>query len=114
MHELSLAENIVDIVRQNLPAEQSGAVSVKVRVGEMAGVVPDSLAFCFEAITAGTPLEGMRMVIERVPLREKCRTCGEERVLPQPLFLCPACGGSDLLILSGRELEVSEIEVEDP
>jgi hydrogenase nickel incorporation protein HypA/HybF len=58
MHELSLANGIFDIVRQYVPIERGQLVrAVRVRVGDLAGVVPDSLAWCFSAIVSDTPYE---------------------------------------------------------
>jgi hydrogenase nickel incorporation protein HypA/HybF len=71
MHELGLAESILDIVRDHVPPGREAAVRrVRVRIGEFAGVLPDSLAFCFGAITAGTPFVDASLEIERVPGRE--------------------------------------------
>lgn len=68
MHELGLALNIVDIVQQHVPAIRASDVrDVRVRVGEFAGVLPDSLEFCFSAIVAGTPWQRARLAIEPVP-----------------------------------------------
>jgi Zn finger protein HypA/HybF involved in hydrogenase expression len=39
-------------------------VKVGVRIGEMAGIDPDSLAFCFEALVQGTELEPLELEIE--------------------------------------------------
>jgi len=71
MHELSLANNIFDIVRQYVPAERARAVrSVRVRVGDLAGVVPDSLAFCFGAIVSDTLYEQASLAIDHVTGRD--------------------------------------------
>ena len=114
MHELSVAQSIVDIVLQHLPKEEDVAVkSVGLRLGAMAGIVPDSLEFCFGAITKGTPLEGAALVIEHVPLRAHCNECGADADIEPTLFACPSCGGRSLTILSGREMQVKEIEVEE-
>jgi len=114
MHELSVAQSIVDIVLQHLPKENHVAVkSVGLRLGEMAGIVPDSLEFCFGAITQGTPLEGATLAIEHVPLRAHCSDCGADGDIAPTLFVCPSCGGSSLTILSGREMQVKDIEVEE-
>jgi hydrogenase nickel incorporation protein HypA/HybF len=114
LHELSIAQSICEIVEQYVPAASRQHVrSVRVLVGELSGVVPDSLAFCFTAITAGTPLGGASLEITHVPLRAECRSCHETFHVEQPVFLCPSCGGSDLLTLSGRELQVSQIELND-
>ncbi len=114
MHELSLAQNIVEIVRQHVPEDNGRTVrSVKLQLGEMAGVIPDSLMFCFEAIISGTSLEGAILDIEQVPLKAECRSCRRRFAVVENVFACPDCGSSDLAILSGRELQVVEIEVSD-
>ncbi len=62
MHELSIAQNIVDIVQQYVPGEAMGDVRfVRVRVGGLSGIVPESLEFSFSAIVAGTPLGSARL-----------------------------------------------------
>ena len=114
MHELSIAQSIVDIVLQHLPKEDGVSVrSVRLTLGAMAGVVPDSLEFCFGAITEGTPLEGALLEIEHVPLRAHCNDCGRDTDIEPTLFVCSACGGTSLTVLSGREMQVRDIEVEE-
>ncbi len=68
MHEMGIAESVLDIVRQYVPEARGPLVRrVTVRVGEHAGVQVDSLRFCFEAIVAGTVYEAAWLAIERVP-----------------------------------------------
>jgi len=114
MHELSIAQSIVEIVLQHMPKEEGVSVrSVRLSLGAMAGVVPDSLEFCFGAITEGTPLEGARLEIEHVPLRAHCNSCGADGDIEPTLFVCRACGGTSLTVLSGREMQVRDIEIEE-
>lgn len=68
MHELSVATGIFDIVRQYVPPSQAPSVrAVRVRVGETAGLLPESLEFCFGAIVAGTPYSQALLAIDRTP-----------------------------------------------
>lgn len=114
MHELSIAQSIVELVRANVPAADVQSVkSVKIRVGKMSGVVADSLEFCFTAITQETPLQGAGLDIERVPFVMKCRSCGTLFESEAGIVLCPTCGAVDTEVLSGTELQVVEIEVLD-
>ena len=67
MHELSLAAGILDIVREYVATDQAHRVrAVRVRVGEAAGVVPESLDFCFDAIVIDTPFASAHLEIDRV------------------------------------------------
>jgi Zn finger protein HypA/HybF involved in hydrogenase expression len=60
MHELGIAQSILDAVETELrPHPGARAVKIGVTVGEFAGVDRDSVAFCFEAIVKGTPFEAL-------------------------------------------------------
>ena len=106
MHELAITESVVDAV-----TERTGTTPVAVvrlRVGRLAGVVPDALRFCFELVTAGTPLEGAALELEEPEGRGRCRTCEAEFVLADLIMLCD-CGSADVEVLTGRELAVASV-----
>ena len=111
MHELAITQSVVDAV-----VERTGSVpvrSVRVRVGRLAGVVPDAMRFCFELVTAGTPLAGAVLEFEQPEGRGHCRTCGEDFVLADLVLLC-ACGSADVEVLAGRELAVASVVLGAP
>jgi hydrogenase nickel incorporation protein HypA/HybF len=114
MHELGIAQNILDIVRQAVPEEQTSSVKrIRIRVGRLAGVVSDSLDFCFNAIVSDTEMAQAGLAIEEVPTISRCRDCGHQFEIENLVFLCPACKSTNLKMISGHELEVVEIELED-
>jgi hydrogenase nickel incorporation protein HypA/HybF len=114
LHELSIAQNIGEIIRQTPAANRKRkVVAVNLRIGDLSGVVPDSLDFCFTAITAGTPLEGARLNFERVPVRAVCSNCRTAFAVRDLVFRCPTCASGELELTSGRELLVSAIEIEE-
>jgi hydrogenase nickel incorporation protein HypA/HybF len=114
MHELSLAQNIVDIVHQYVPSDQTGAVkSVKLKLGDLSGVVSDSLEFCFSAIIADTPLKGMSLDIEHIPFTLHCKQCNATFVGEFGVVLCPTCGADTTEVVAGTEMQVVEIELRD-
>src|SRR4051794_30779448 len=106
MHELAITQGVVDAVTARTGDDP--VASVRLRVGRLSGVVPDAMRFCFELVTAGTPLEGAALEIEQPEGRGHCRTCGAEFLLPDPVLLC-ACGSADVEVLSGRELAVASV-----
>jgi hydrogenase nickel incorporation protein HypA/HybF len=113
VHELSIAEGILEIVTDTVRSAPGAVVEkVFVDVGTLVAVVPDSLDFCYTAITADTPLEGSRLVIRQVPICVRCRDCGGESEVQSFIFRCPHCDGGALETLSGNELSVTEIEVQ--
>ena len=114
MHELSIAENILEIVKEHLPAGVSCHVkSVKIKIGDGAGVVPDSLEFCFNTIIAGTEMQGAALEIEHVPFAVECNSCGRTSTNGSEFFVCSFCNGSDVKITSGNELLVTAINLMD-
>jgi hydrogenase nickel incorporation protein HypA/HybF len=113
MHELSLAQSILDIVEQEMVRHGASRVNIiRLEVGEFTAVVPESLLFCFEVITKGTPFEGVRLEMNPVPLTGRCRGCGEEFKIRDYHFSCPRCGAKDIETIAGKELQIKEIEAE--
>jgi hydrogenase nickel incorporation protein HypA/HybF len=115
MHELSIAREIATIVCEVVaPHERSRIRTITVDVGAMSGVVPDSLAFCFEAIADELRLPPRALRVRRIDFRCSCRACCKEFTSDLGLVICPSCGGTDTEVRSGRELRVATIDVEEP
>jgi len=111
LHELAIADSVVQIASRHAAGRQ--VTKVYLKVGHLRQVVSSALAFGFELVAQGTPVEGADLEIEEVPVRGKCRECGaESRPKAFPLQ-CGACGGLDLLILEGEELYVASLELEE-
>jgi hydrogenase nickel incorporation protein HypA/HybF len=111
MHELSIAQGVVAIAGRHANGRKVNKVELK--VGHLRQVVPSSLEFAFELLTSGTNLEGAELVIEDVPARGRCRSCGAETVLTTFPFCCRDCGGFDLEVLAGEELLVDALELDE-
>ena len=68
MHEMSVALEVCRLAEERLGREAlSGVVAVGVEVGDDAGIEPESLAFCLEAVLATPPFHGAKPVITRLP-----------------------------------------------
>lgn len=114
MHELSVAQEILEIVNQYVPDPKPNTVkSVKVKVGRMSNILTDSLTFCFDVITSDTPLSGVRLEVIQIPVKINCTGCNQESEIEPPVFACPICGNNQIKIVSGTELWVDEIELFD-
>ncbi len=114
MHEMSITINILEIVRDQMRQNEAERLKkLKLRIGEMTAVEPDSLRFCFEACIKGTPLEGAELDIEEVFLTGRCNACDTVfRLEHYFISQCPGCGGTAEEIVSGRELDIVSMEVE--
>ncbi|MBW1982685.1 MAG: hydrogenase maturation nickel metallochaperone HypA [Deltaproteobacteria bacterium] len=113
MHEMAIAQNLLDIVIQEGSAHGvSRVLSLSLKVGELSTVVPESLIFCFELLSKGTLAEGARLDIEKVPTICRCRECDHEFSVTDLLFSCPKCGSGKVELQSGRELTLESFEGE--
>jgi hydrogenase nickel incorporation protein HypA/HybF len=110
MHELSLSGAIVNTAVKHARGRPVSVVSL--RVGALRQVVPDTLDFYFEFVARGTLCEGARLEQELIPARLRCARCEREWELDLPLFACEECGAA-AQVVSGDELEVESIQVEE-
>lgn len=86
--------------------------SIRLQVGELAAVVPDSLLFCFQMISENTLACGAVLDIETVPVVARCARCRLMFEVENQIFVCPDCGVPALDLVSGRELSVVSLEGE--
>ncbi|MFJ8860327.1 hydrogenase maturation nickel metallochaperone HypA [Streptomyces sp. NPDC102451] len=108
MHELAITQSVVDSVCER--AAGRPVHSVRVRVGVLTAVVPDSMQFCFGLVAEGTVAAGARLEIDQPPGSGRCRTCAIEFTLTDLILLCP-CGSADVEITSGQELQIVSMKV---
>jgi len=113
MHELAIAENLVNIVKDVAAGEKLSKVTkVTVCFGKMVQVVPDLFETAFRAAVADTVAGDAELDIEVLPLKIRCNTCNTVTGPEDYCFVCSTCGSSDIEIESGRELYVKSIEGE--
>jgi hydrogenase nickel incorporation protein HypA/HybF len=113
LHELGIAQSIVEIAEKN--AREQGAkrvLTVTVEVGALAGVLPEALEFCFDACCRETLLEGSRLKIVQLAARARCRDCHQEYELKSYFDNCPVCNSAAGEQLSGEELRIKEMEID--
>jgi len=113
MHELSIAENIREVVVESLGERKAKVSHINLKIGKLTAVVPDSLRFCFQFVAKGTAMEGAKLMIEEISVKGRCIECGEDFTIDAPLFLCPHCGSGKIELKTGYELFIKSIEIEE-
>jgi hydrogenase nickel incorporation protein HypA/HybF len=111
MHEMSITQGIIDICVQHAGGHR--VLSLEVEIGDLSGVVPDAIEFCFEACSRGTLLDGARLSIIRIPGQGRCHECGAVTPLATRLDPCAQCGCYRVAIKAGEEMRVKEIEIDE-
>jgi len=114
MHELSIASSILETIQAEA-TRRPGARFVKVglRVGELAGVDVDALTFSFDALVKSSDLEPLKLEIEFCPRRHLCPGCGQNFVVREYATTCPSCGEPRTKCISGDELDITYLEIEE-
>lgn len=113
MHELAMVRSIYNVIEEKIKEYGVNRVKqVKLIVGELTGVEDMVMKSCFEIYVQATPAEGAKLVIERVPVKVRCRICGNEYETNIPFSECAVCGEKSFQIISGKELYIESLEVE--
>ena len=113
MHELSICHSLMAEVER--VAEENGAsrvTRVVVRIGPLSGVEPELLKQAYPLATAGGVAEGSELMVEPAPVRVRCMSCGAESDASPNRLLCAACGDFKTRLLSGDELLLASVELE--
>jgi hydrogenase nickel incorporation protein HypA/HybF len=115
MHEMGIAQQLAQIALDAIPEDiEAPRVEIlNLRIGKLAAVVEHSLTFCFEIIARDTPLEGVKLVIESVPVKIQCQGCQRTWEVDTPMFQCPDCQDTKVEMISGREIEITSLELAD-
>lgn len=113
MHEMSLAEGIVQIVEDATRVEGGTQVkAVWLEIGSLACVEKEALRFCFEVVTRDTVAQGARLEIIETPGQGWCMKCEGNVAVAAQYEPCPVCGSYQIQITGGNEMRVKELEIE--
>ncbi|HEY8890619.1 MAG TPA: hydrogenase maturation nickel metallochaperone HypA [Clostridium sp.] len=111
MHEVSIIQNVVEIVTDKAIENKFTKVTkVSLKIGELSGVMPESLNFAFKSCIVDTLLEGSVLGIEKVKAIGECKECKQEFPIDHFNKLCPCCNKFCSSIISGYELYINTIE----
>ena len=111
MHEISIVESIIEIVIAEIPKHGiTNVESIKLAIGEMQQIVPDTLIFAFDVLSKDTPLEGAKLIIESVPIKGHCKACLQDFLIEDWGGKCTQCGKTDIEIISGKDLNIVGLE----
>ena len=113
MHELSITQSMLEIVLQQAEKAQAKKVTkINLTIGEMTGIVSDSVQFYLDILTKDTIAAGAQVFFTLVPAQGKCRRCNQTFKLKEFDWTCPNCQGKIIDVITGKELFVDSIEVE--
>jgi hydrogenase nickel incorporation protein HypA/HybF len=110
VHELSLCQAIAGTVKPYADGRHVDVVRVK--IGALRQVVPESLSFCWTLVRDYEDMPDAELEMEFVSAEVQCRSCGLRSVITsQWSLLCPQCASADVEILRGDEFLVTSLDV---
>lgn len=112
MHEMALAQSVVDALRTEAARQDFTTVrKVVLEVGALSCVDPHALEFCFDAVARETLADGAALEIRTPPGRARCFGCDDDVVVARRGDPCPACGSHRLIVTGGEDLKIKQLEV---
>jgi hydrogenase nickel incorporation protein HypA/HybF len=112
MHELSIAQSIVELAEQE--ARNHHAISIEeleLEIGSLAGVDGFALEFALESAIKGSRLENARIPTQQIAGEGRCGDCENLFPVENLLSACPVCGSYAVKITKGKELRIKSIVV---
>jgi hydrogenase nickel incorporation protein HypA/HybF len=114
MHELSVALSIVEAVEEEAERHHGHLEAVHLRLGPLAGVIKEALLSAWDLACEGSSLNGVRLVVEEVPILIYCPKCQSNQPATSMQWLCCAqCDTPAGEVVQGRELELRALEIRD-
>ena len=113
MHEMSLAEGILQIIED--AAQSQGFTKVKtvfLEIGQLASVEVEAMRFCLDVVLNGSIAEGAKLEIERLPGSGWCMKCAMTVPIVEQYGACPQCESYQVQPVGGTEMRIKELEVE--
>lgn len=113
MHELSVCQALVRELDALGRREQARRITrVVVRIGPLSGVEPQLLRQAYPLASAGTVAADAELILENLPIRVHCDSCGAESEAALNRLVCGACGDYRTRLLSGDEMLLAHVEIE--
>ena len=113
MHELSIAYNIVEIVKDEASKAKSEKVTeIELEVGSLSGVEIDALEFAMDASIKNTIMQGAVVRIIEKQAMAHCKKCNNDFICESLYAPCPHCNGFEYEVFQGKEMNVKSLVVE--
>ena len=114
MHELYLAQSILDIVQDYAAKQHFKKVnSIALSFGRLSCIEPKSLQFAFEVQAKDTMAEKASLGFKILPAVIHCFSCEKDLEMETYSAVCPNCGGEEVLLTGGtEELQILEMDVD--
>lgn len=113
MHEMTIAVSIVDIICKKANDENAKKINnVVLEIGDLSGIMIDSLEFCFDAATKNTIADGAELKINTIEGKALCKNCNKNYNLKNDFTPCPICDDFNIDVIEGKELSIKSFNID--
>ena len=113
MHELSATNNLIQMVLTECAKRKiTHPQKIVIDLGSFSSYSKDSLLFYFDILKHDEPLiRKTKLIINEVPGKITCKKCKKQHTVEDAcMMFCPECHSGDIMVLSGKEFMLKEIE----
>jgi len=113
MHELSVTQNILEIVLRHAETAQAQRIThIYLVIGQLSSFVDDSIQMYWDIVSQDTIAVGATLHFQRLPAQLQCRHCQTTYSPDGQDLVCPTCGGVNIQVVGGDEFYIEAIDVE--
>ena len=113
MHEMSIVESFLNVaVEHGKKAGAEKIVRINLVIGDMTGVVRESVEFYFNFLSRNTLASEAEIGFTEAKTRLRCRECETLFYPDRGNYRCPVCDTPNVDIIAGKELYVESIEIQ--
>jgi len=113
MHELSTCKTLIHQIENAVEDYAECKIkSVTVLIGELARVDVDELVELFPLASKDTIAENAELIVKRDPVKYSCGECQQIIIGTGSDLKCTFCHSSQLTLISGTEMVLDNIELE--
>lgn len=113
MHEYHAVESLIRQLLEKAKESNTKSVSqVRLALGELSDFTENSIQLYFQEFSKGTVLQNANLLIVRMKAKLLCKECGAVFEKNKESFECPGCKSMNLLVESGREFYILDMELE--
>lgn len=111
MHELSIAQSIIEICDANVPDKSHPVKEIELEIGQLSGVVLEALETAMNHVIKNTIYQNAEIKINLIDAVGRCISCGNEFQAEDYYSQCPKCGNFGIELIKGDEMRVKSIEL---
>lgn len=112
MHELSLLENVREILEEHAISQKFSKVTkVTLEIGKLSSVEPDALRFGFDVVMKNSLAENAELLISELNGLGLCQQCGQQVELETTYDPCSHCDSPFIKVIQGAEMKIKDLSV---